>query len=321
MFRSSSKFLPSLVPAFGWGAMFPIADSAIEHVDPFHLTAIRYLIASIAFLVLLRAFEGARALRLDGRGFELFLYGTAGFAGFNLLAFAGLEHTTPEHAALIVATSPMITLFASAALARKAPSKTTFGFALLALAGLLLVIGHGDPLTVFEGGVNGGDLLVFLGTVSFVGYTLGARRFSDWSALRYTALSAPLGTITVLAVTEIATLAGWYGAPSAGDVAAIWWQMLYVIAIGALAAVLCWNEGVRRLGAPNAALFMNLVPVVAFVIAIVRGYHPDGAELGGAALTVAALIGANLAARQETARPVRAAWATTRSANPAKSRA
>jgi drug/metabolite transporter (DMT)-like permease len=97
--------------------------------------------------------------------------------------------------------------------------------------------------------------------------------------------------------------------------------MIYVIVIGALAAVLAWNEGVRRLGAPNAALFMNLVPVVAFAIAIGRGYHPDAAELGGAAITVAALIGANLAARQETARPVRAAWATTRSANPAKSRA
>ena len=66
---------------------------------------------------------------------------------------------------------------------------------------------------------------------------------------------------------------------------------------------------------------MNLVPVVAFMIAIVRGYHPDVAELGGAALTVAALIGANLARRQESRRPVSAAWATTRSAKPAKSRA
>jgi drug/metabolite transporter (DMT)-like permease len=92
--------------------------------------------------------------------------------------------------------------------------------------------------------------------------------------------------------------------------------------IGALAAVLAWNEGVKRLGAPNAALFMNLVPVVAFSIAIARGYHPDGAELAGAALTVAALIGANLTSRvQESRRPVSAAWAETRSANPAKSRA
>jgi drug/metabolite transporter (DMT)-like permease len=302
--------------------MFPIADSAIKHVDPFHLTEIRYIFATFGFLALLWAFEGRGALRLAGRGRELFLFGSAGIAGFNLLAFAGLEHTTPEHAALIVATSPLITLLATAALAKRAPSRTTLFFVLLALAGVLVVIGRGDPAAVFTGGINGGDLLVLAGTASFVVYTLGARRFTDYSALRYTALSASLGTITVVAVTELATVAGWYGAPSLSDVAAIWWQLLYVIVVGALAAVLCWNEGVRRLGAPNAALFMNLVPVVAFAIAIVRGYHPDAAELGGAALTVAALIGANLAARrQETRRPVRAAWAPTRSAKPAKSRA
>jgi drug/metabolite transporter (DMT)-like permease len=319
--RGSSKFLPSLVPAFGWGAMFPIADSAIKHVDAFHLTAIRYVIAAVGFLALLWAFEGARALRLEGRAIELWAFGSAGIAGFNLFAFGGLEHTTPEHAALIVATSPLITLLASAALARKAPSRITFFFVILALVGVLIVIGRGDPAAVFNGGINGGDLLVLLGTASFVVYTLGARRFSDYSSLRYTALSATGGTITVLVVTELATLAGWYGAPSVADVVAIWWQLAYIVVIGALAAVLAWNEGVRRLGAPNAALFMNLVPVVAFVIAIVRGYHADAAELGGAALTVAALIGANLAARQDTRRPVSAAWAPTRSAKPAKSRA
>jgi drug/metabolite transporter (DMT)-like permease len=322
VFRDSSKFLPSLVPAIGWGAMFPIADSAIKHVDPFHLTAIRYILAAFGFLALLWVFEGRRALALDGRGIELFLLGSAGIAGFNLLAFAGLEHTTPEHAALIVATSPLITLLASSALARSAPPPVTLGFVFLALAGVLLVIGHGDPAAVVNGGINGGDLLVLAGTASFVVYTLGARRFGDYSALRYTALSATGGTITVLLATEIGTLAGWLTAPSAGDVGAIWWQIGYVVIVGALGAVLAWNESVRRLGAPNAALFMNLVPVVAFTIAIARGYQPEMAELGGAALTVAALVGANLTARrQETRRPVSAAWAPTRSANPAKSRA
>jgi drug/metabolite transporter (DMT)-like permease len=302
--------------------MFPIADSAIKHVDPFHLTAIRYILAAFGFLALLWAFEGGRALRLEGRGIELFLYGTAGIAGFNLFAFAGLEHTTPEHAALIVATSPLITLLATSALARTAPPRVTLGFVVLALAGVLMVIGHGDPTAVVNGGVNGGDLLVLLGTASFVVYTLGARRFTDYSSLRYTALSATGGTITVLLATEIGTLAGWLTAPSVGDVGAIWWQLAYIVIVGALAAVLAWNEGVRRLGAPNAALFMNLVPVVAFAIAIARGYDPEVAELGGAGLTVAALIGANLTARrQATVRPVSAAWAPTRSANPAKSRA
>jgi len=316
------RFLPSLVPAFGWGAMFPIADSAIRRVDPFHLTAIRYLLAAAGFLALLWAFEGVRALRTEGRALELFLFGSAGIAGFNLLAFAGLEHTTPEHAALIVATSPLITLLVDAALARRAPRPVTLGFVLLALAGVLLVIGRGDPLALLHGGVNGGDVLVLLGTMSFVVYTFGARRFGGFSSLRYTALSATGGTITVVVVTEAAALLGLLSAPSGSDVAAIWWQLAYVVVVGALAAVLAWNEGVKRLGAPNAALFMNLVPVVAFTIAIVRGYHPEGAELAGAALTVAALIGANLTSRaQDSRRPVSAAWAETRSAKPAKSRA
>jgi drug/metabolite transporter (DMT)-like permease len=105
-------------------------------------------------------------------------------------------------------------------------------------------------------------------------------------------------------------------------VGAIWWQLAYIVVIGALAAVLAWNEGVKRLGAPNAALFMNLVPIVAFTIAIVRGYHPEGMELLGAAVTVAALVGANLTSRtQDTRRPASSAWAETRSAKPAKSRA
>jgi drug/metabolite transporter (DMT)-like permease len=302
--------------------MFPIADSAIERVDPFHLTAIRYLLAGAGFLALLWAVEGVRALRLEGRGVELWAFGTAGIAGFNLFAFAGLEHTTPEHAALIVATSPLMTLLADAALARRAPRPVTLAFVLMALAGVLLVIGHGDPAAVLHGGVNGGDLLVLAGTASFVVYTFGARRFAGYTSLRYTALSATGGTLTVIAVTAFAAAAGWLTTPSAGDVGAIWWQLAYIVVIGALAAVLAWNEGVKRLGAPNAALFMNLVPIVAFTIAIVRGYHPEGMELLGAAVTVAALVGANLTGRtQDTRRPASSAWAETRSAKPAKSRA
>jgi drug/metabolite transporter (DMT)-like permease len=302
--------------------MFPIADSAIRHVDPFHLTAIRYVLAAAGFLALLWMFEGRRALRLEGRGLELWLFGSAGIAGFNLLAYAGLEHTSPEHAALIVATSPMLTLLADAALASRAPRPAMLGFVALALAGVLLVIGRGDPAAIFTGGLNVGDVLVFLGAVGFVVYTFGARRFTGYSSLRYTSLTATAGTLTVIAVTEAATLAGALEAPTAGDVGAIWWQLAYIVVVGALLSVLAWNEGVKRIGAPNAALFMNLVPIVAFTIAIVRGYHPEGLELAGAAITVAALVGANLVSRgQASRRPVRAAWAATRSAKPAKSRA
>ncbi len=78
-------------------------------------------------------------------------------------------------------------------------------------------------------------------------------------------------------------------------------QLAYVVILGAVVAVLAWTTGVQRLGAANAALFMNLVPVTTFAVQIARGYRPEPVELVGAAITIAALIAANLAARPRTA--------------------
>ncbi len=313
--------LPSLVAALSWGAMFPIASSALHRVDPFHLTAVRYGVAALVFLALLAAVEGRRALRPDRRALELLALGSVGFAGFNLLSYIGLEHTRAQDAALIVAAQPLLAVFAVWAMTRRAPSPTTFAAIALALAGVVLVITRGRPSALLHGDGRGGDLLVFLGTVCWLVYTLGARRFPGFSALRYTALSAAGGTITIFAVTEAVTLTGGASAPSGADLAAVWWQLAYIVAFGAVIAVIAWNEGIRRLGPANGALFINLVPVVTFGIGVAGGYRPDGAELAGAGLTIAALIGANLSNRQAIRRPSMRAWAATRSANPAKSRA
>ncbi len=69
----------------------------------------RYGIAGGVLLALLVAVDGRTALRLDGRGLRLLWLGTVGFAGFNLLAYAGLERAKPQNAALIVALGPLLT--------------------------------------------------------------------------------------------------------------------------------------------------------------------------------------------------------------------
>ena len=319
------RFLPSLTAALAWGAMFPIARPALERVDAFHLTTVRYLLASAVFLGLLAALEGGRALRPDGRARELWLFGTLGFAGFNLLTYVALEHIRAQDAALIVATSPVLTVLVLWALGSGRPRGLQLGLTALAFLGVALVISHGDPSQL--GGSSAlWELLVLGGVLGWTGYTLAAaRRFPSFSALRYTALTASFGTLSLLAITAIVTLAGGIDTPAAGDYGAVWWRLLYVAGPAAVVAVVAWNEGVRRLGAADGALFINLVPVVTFAIAIAQGYRPGAVEFGGAALTVAALVGANLAGRrtaaQASARPSSAAWAATRSANAVKSRA
>jgi drug/metabolite transporter (DMT)-like permease len=65
------------------------------------------------FVGLLAAIEGRAALRPNGRAVELFLLGTLGFAGLNLLTYVALEHTRPQDAALIIATTPVVALVAA----------------------------------------------------------------------------------------------------------------------------------------------------------------------------------------------------------------
>jgi drug/metabolite transporter (DMT)-like permease len=259
-------------------------------------TALRYGLASLAFVALLWRIEGLASLRPQ-RILRLWVLGTLGFAGFNLLGYIGLEHTGPRNAALIVPTMPLVTALVRWLRGGVKPARTTIGATFAALAGVMLVISRGNLSSLTDGGVGFGSVVVLLGVIGFVFYTLGAADFPEWSPLRYTTLSAVLGTVSIFAITEVATVAGWVRTPSVGDIGAIWPELAFIVVMGALVAVLAWNSAIRSMGPQNTTLFINLVPVTAFVISIAGGYRPGAVELAGATLTIAALAGGNLLAR------------------------
>jgi drug/metabolite transporter (DMT)-like permease len=287
-----------------WGGMFVIGKSALDRVDAFHLTTIRYGIAGAVFLAILWAVEGRTAFRLEGRGVRLWLLGSLGFAGFNLLAFTGLDHARPESAALIVAATPLATALILWLRTHTAPSRGVLATFAIALVGVFFVVTHGAPASIAHGSVGWGDGLVLAGVISFVFYTLGAGEFRDFSPLRYTALTAGLGWLTLAAATLAVTLSGWKSEPSAADVWAVTPQIAYITILGAVVAVLAWNAAVGSIGAQNTALFVNLVPIVAFTIQVARGYRPAALEIVGAVVTILALVAANLLSRPRTKRPV-----------------
>jgi drug/metabolite transporter (DMT)-like permease len=296
------NFAPSLIAALAWGAMFTITSTTLDRIDAVNLTALRYLGAVAIFVALLAAFEGRRSLNFDGRVVKIAALGTLGFAGFNLLSFAALEHIRPEQAALVVATSPLVTLLFRWVRDGERPLRVQLAAVVAAFLGVALVITKGDPSAVVDGGFGIGHVMVLVGVVAWVRYTLGAAEFPGWSPLRFTALTAALGIVSILGITLVADVAGWLSPPSAGDLGAIVPQLAYVIVIGAVVGVLAWNSGVQRLGPSNAALFLNLVPVTAFAIEAARGTSPTAVEIAGATLTVAALVTANLAGRRTAAR-------------------
>jgi len=284
-----------------WGGQFVVGKSALHRVDAFPLSTIRYAAAAALLLALLAVVEGRRAFRLDGRGLELFWLGSLGFAGFNLLAYTGLAHARPESASLIVALGPLLTALVLWQRTRVRPSAATFALLAVALAGVALVISRGHPTAIVSGSIGWGDALVLGGVLSFVIYGLGAAKFRQFSPLRYTALTAGLGWITIAAVTAVGAAAGLVPLPSAGAVSSVSAQIAYLALPGAVVAVLTWNASIGLLGPQNAVLFGNLIPVTTFAIEIARGYRAGVAELAGAALTIGALVASNLHARRSDA--------------------
>jgi drug/metabolite transporter (DMT)-like permease len=252
-------------------------------------------------LALLAAVEGRAALRLEGRGRELFWLGSLGFGGFNLFAYTGLAHARPGSAALVVALGPLVTAVVLWLRHGIRPAPSTGVAIVVALAGIALVVSNGDPVAIVNGSVGWGDGLVLLGVVSFVLYTLGAARHTELSPLRYTTLTAALGWLTIASASAIGMLSGLVATPSPGDVGAVVPHLLYLAVPGALVAVVTWNAAVARIGPQNVALIGNLIPVTTFVIQIVRGYRPGSLELAGAVLAVGALAANNLWQRRRLA--------------------
>jgi drug/metabolite transporter (DMT)-like permease len=306
--------LAATVTTLAWGGQFVVAASAFDRVDPVWQTAIRYAGASVAFLLLLAAFEGRTPFARDAALPRVAVLGTIGFAGFNLLAFVGLTRTTPQAASLIVSTMPLITAFVLWARTGTPPRAVTWWTSAAALLGVALVLGDGHVTRVLHDGVGTGDLLVLLGATCWVVYTTGAATVPGWSPLRYTALSATSGSLVILVVAGTLTATGVLHAPSPGDVAAVGWQLSYVTVLAAVVAVLCWNHAMRVLGAQDGVLFINLVPVTTFAVQALLGDRPHPGELLGVAVTLAALVANNALARR--AQPAVSASAARTASSP-----
>ncbi|GAA4913882.1 DMT family transporter [Streptomyces coeruleoprunus] len=290
-----------------WGGMFPIANDLMPTVDVFHMTLIRYVTAAAILLALLLAVEGRPAFSFEGKGTRAFLLGASGFAGFGLLAFTALDFTTPTNVSLIMAMMPSISVVIGALQTRKAPPGYTVVTVLTALAGVSLVITKGHYGELFSGGQALGELIALAGATCWILYTRGAASFPGWSPLRYTALTTAVGCVSIAAATAVAVLTGYVSTPSLGAVTAGWAHLLYLIVPAGVIAVFSWNKGIGLLGPLNGALFMNLVPITTFTIAIAGGYEPQGIELLGAAVVVASLVANNVISRRAAARAERAA--------------
>lgn len=278
-----------------WGGMFPVMEPALKIIDPFYFTLLRYGSVAILLAIILFFVEGVKAFKTEGHLLSLWLLGTSAFAGFSFLVFLGQKLAGSSGsviASVMMAVQPLLAVLVAWVWKRNKPGGFTFFCMIVALIGVVLVVTKGNFGILFLSGFPA--LLILIGALCWVIYSSGIASFPSWSILRYSTLTTILGICSVIVILIVATLVGWLKFPTLSQVTHIPFALFYMIIPAGIIALFAWNLGNRQITTLNGILFMNLVPITAFIVNAFLGYKFGLFEIVGCLLVIVALIANNI---------------------------
>jgi drug/metabolite transporter (DMT)-like permease len=283
-----------------WGAMFPALEFILRTWDVFSATAGRHTLAVITLLIVLSLRERRIPLHAKLPWVRLLLLGFLGMSVTSLLTTLAVYFSSGVSAAIASATNPITSAITARLLHRVPLLPGIIIGSMLSTAGGLISI-----LAGAEGGVvelRGGELLLVVANVLWTWYSMMAQRWlAGYSQLHISGLTALTGLIGLYAVIGVAGVAGmaeFHIDLSLEPVALLVFSGAISVAVGNS----LWHFGVSRVGVTIAAMYNNLIPVVAVAIAFWAGTKPTAAQLVGAAVIIAGVLYAQtMALRREAA--------------------
>ena len=255
--------LAVLVVMLFWAGNFIVVKGAIGIVPPIAFTFLRYVLAAVTLLILLRWREGA--IRLPhGDVVRLAVLGSIGFGCYQLIWPVALQTIPAGDSALLIATTPVITALLAVAMGADAANPIKLLGALISFVGVALVIAAGQGVDL---GVSvGGDLLTLVAALCWAVYTvLGAGVLRRHSPLVATTWAIAFGTLFLapVGIAQLATMdLSLIGPP----------VIVAVVYAGTLAAGIAnvaVFHGLKLLGPTRVTAFQFLVPALAVVLAAI----------------------------------------------------
>jgi drug/metabolite transporter (DMT)-like permease len=278
-----------------WGVNFPVIKATLDEIPPLGFNALRFSLAALTVFLILRARGGISwPERADWpRVLGLGILGNLVYQGFFIF---GIDATLAGNASILLATTPVWTLVLSTARRHESHGPLVWFGVLATLAGMVLVVVGGTVSLGFEGGTLKGDLLMVGAAITWSTYTVGSRNLvRKYGSLPVTAWTLWVGAagLTLLGLPTL------MAAPPVDASPMAWSGVAYsgVLAIGL--AYILWYRGVQRIGNARTAVYSNLTPIVALLVAwIWLGETPTMMQVGGAGIVLAGLSLARLSGRE-----------------------
>lgn len=275
-----------LVVVLCWAANFVVVKGAISDLPPLVFTGLRYVVASISLLALLRLRTGTIAVPRRDLALAIGL-GALGFGVYQVFWISGLTAITAGESALFVATSPVIVALVASAMGVEGLSVAKVGGVLLSFGGVAIVIGAGGEVTL--GASLVGDVLTLAGTVAWATYTvLTARAMRRIDVVPLTAWAVVGGTLVLLPLM----VWQWTTTPGVVIDGSHVFAILYSGVLAAGLANVLISHGVRLVGPTRVTVLQYLVPALAVVLGAVflREEIRPGHVLGGAVIVLGVVL-------------------------------
>ncbi|TFG06668.1 DMT family transporter [Candidatus Thorarchaeota archaeon] len=260
MVRKDRFYYGTLILAmFFWGGSWVSADIIIEIAPPFTVGFFRFLIASVPFLILVKATGGSVRRVFSRSNLKLvFLAGLTGVFGYGVLFLFGMRLTTAAQGAIIAGFNPTsIAIFAHFIHKEKLDRRLQYSGLLLSFAGVVFVIGV-QALLDFQIDYFYGNLIILGAMMTWGLYSsIGKEAMQEISAAELNFGGSLIGSIFfgIGAITERV-----WSLPALGDTV-FWLNVFFLGLLVTFVSFFLYFESIQNLGATRAGGFINLVPV------------------------------------------------------------
>jgi len=268
-----------------WGGNMILGRYLADFLGPWSIVSTRLVIGGSIFILLLVQTGELKKIKHITNWWTFIALAVTGVIGFQSLLYYGLRLTTSTNAGLLNSLTPLLTAFMAAVFLKEKLNYHHWVAAIITIFGLLFILSEGDLTNLLQLNFNQGDLLVMAAMVSWVVYSLIAKKaMLGISPLLLTALGVLLSLVVVIPL-------GVYEANviQAPDLTVnAFWALMFISTGPTVLSLLFWNKGMKVIGPSRASLFLNTVPVYVIIInAVFLGVMPYQYQIIGMVLIFA----------------------------------
>ncbi|MBE8566505.1 DMT family transporter [Vibrio sp. OPT20] len=274
-----------ITAVFIWAANAVISKLATSVIEPGAIAFYRWFFALLILLPFCIKPVWQQREQIKPLILKLTILASLGMVLNQCLAYYAAHTTSATNIAVFLSLMPLFGLFlAVPLLGGKLKKQALFG-AVISLSGLTYMLSEGNPVSLLSDGIKQGDGLMLISSLAYALYSVLLNKWKlplkPWTSVFCQVVFGALLQLPLLLSSDSYLIA-----------VDAFPMVIFAAAFASVLAPWFWLQGVQRIGASQATLFMNLVPVFTVLISLIfLGQQPTMYHLiGGGCVLVGLLI-------------------------------